>query len=109
SPATVSASEERQRHQSHMWHREVGVAFPEDVLTTDEHVVLHLHPHWKAMIRPVIVLVLAVAAVVAAALFLPDGVRTFGLYAVGAVALIAAVALTFWPWLVWRTTHYVFT
>jgi uncharacterized membrane protein YdbT with pleckstrin-like domain len=86
------------------------VAFPEDVLTTDEHVVLHLHPHWKAMIRPVIVLVLAVAAVVAAFLLLPSGTSgTVGTYAVGAVALIAVIAFSFWPWVVWRTTHYVFT
>ena len=26
------------------------MAFPEDVLTEDEHVVLHLHPHWKALL-----------------------------------------------------------
>jgi uncharacterized membrane protein YdbT with pleckstrin-like domain len=86
------------------------VAFPEDVLTTEEHVVLHLHPHWKAMIRPVIVLVLAIAAVVAGFLFLPAGSGgTVGLYAIGGVALLAVATLTFWPWLVWRTTHYVFT
>ena len=36
------------------------MAFPEDVLTEDEHVVLHLHPHWKALIRPVVVLVAAI-------------------------------------------------
>ena len=46
------------------------MAFPEDVLTEDEHVVLHLHPHWKALIRPIAVLVLAIAAVVAGALLL---------------------------------------
>ena len=39
------------------------MAFPEDVLTEDEHVVLHLHPHWKALLRPVLILVLAAAAV----------------------------------------------
>lgn len=86
------------------------MAFPEDVLTSDEHVVLHLHPHWKAMIRPVVVLVLAIAAVVAGFIFLPaGGGGTVVLYAVAAVALVAVLALTVWPWLVWRTTHYVFT
>lgn len=86
------------------------MAFPEDVLTTDEHVVLHLHPHWKAMIRPVIVLVLAIAAVVAAFIFLPEGsAGMVGTYAIGGVALLAVITLTFWPWIVWRTTHYVFT
>lgn len=86
------------------------MAFPEDVLTTDEHVVLHLHPHWKAMIRPVIVLVLALAAVVASFIWLGDGTGgAIGRYAIWAVALLAVVVFTFWPWIVWRTTHYVFT
>jgi uncharacterized membrane protein YdbT with pleckstrin-like domain len=82
------------------------VGFPESVLTTGEQVVLHLHPHWKAMIRPVLVLVLAVAAVVAAAIFLSSNVT---LLIVGALALIAVLWLTVWPWAKWRTTHYVFT
>lgn len=81
------------------------MAFPEDVLTADEHVVLDLHPHWKAMIRPVTVLVLAIAAVVTAVILL-DPVLT---YIVAGLAVIAVAWLTFWPWLVWRTTHYVLT
>jgi uncharacterized membrane protein YdbT with pleckstrin-like domain len=31
------------------------------------------------------------------------------LYVVGVLALVAVASLAFWPWLVWRTTHYVFT
>jgi uncharacterized membrane protein YdbT with pleckstrin-like domain len=86
------------------------VAFPEDVLTTDEHVVLHLHPHWKAMIRPVLVLVVALAAVVVGFIFLPTGTGGLvGLYAIGAAALIAVLWLSLWPFVVWRTSHYVFT
>ncbi len=85
------------------------MAFPEDVLTTDEHVVLHLHPHWKAMIRPIAVLVLAVAAVIVGFIFLPAGSQTVGMIAIGAVALVAVVWLTLWPYIVWRSTHYVFT
>ena len=81
------------------------MAFPDDVLTTDEHVVLHLHPHWKAMIRPVLILLLAIAGVAAVAIFLPGNM--IALYAVGAVALVLVLWLTFWPWVVWRTTHYV--
>jgi uncharacterized membrane protein YdbT with pleckstrin-like domain len=79
------------------------------VLTKDEHVVLHLHPHWKALIRPVLVLAVAVAAVIAAWLFLPTSWSPVGLYAIGALALAAVAWLALWPWLVWRTTHYVFT
>jgi uncharacterized membrane protein YdbT with pleckstrin-like domain len=80
------------------------------VLTKDEHVVLNLHPHWKALIRPVFVLVLAAAVVAVAAVYLPAaGWATPVLYAIGAVALVAVLVLAFWPWLTWRTTHYVLT
>lgn len=82
------------------------MGFPESVLTKDEQVVVHLHPHWKAMIRPVFILVLAVAAVVAAAILLDNNIT---LLVVGAAALLAVLWLSVWPWMKWRTTHYVFT
>jgi len=82
------------------------MAFPEDVMTADEQIILHLRPHWKVMIWPTLVLIVAVGAVVAGLLL---GWTGFGLYATGAVALVLFLWLSFWPWLVWRTTHYVFT
>ena len=86
------------------------MAFPEDVLTEDEHVVLHLHPHWKALIRPIVVLVLAIAAVVVGVLLLPEsGGGSIALAVIGAIALVAVLWLGLWPFLVWRTTHYLFT
>jgi uncharacterized membrane protein YdbT with pleckstrin-like domain len=86
------------------------VAFPDDVLTKDEHVVLHLHPHWKALIRPVLVLVLGIAALALGWAFLPGGaVGTVGMYVIGAAVLVLVLWLSLWPLLIWRTTHYVFT
>jgi uncharacterized membrane protein YdbT with pleckstrin-like domain len=86
------------------------VAFPDDVLTKDEHVVLHLHPHWKALVRPVAVVVVAIAVLVLGFGFLPEStVGEVGMYVLGAAALVLAVWLSLWPFLVWRTTHYVFT
>ncbi|MBF9130586.1 PH domain-containing protein [Plantactinospora sp. S1510] len=86
------------------------MAFPEDVLTQDEHVVSHLHPHWKALIRPVVVLVLAIAAVVAGLVLLPStGAGTIGGWVIAAIALVLVVVFSVWPYLVWRTTHYLFT
>lgn len=98
-------------HRGHWcFARRIGVAFPEDVLTTDEHVELHLHPHWKALIRPVLVLVLAAAAVVAGLVLLPaTGAGTIGVYVIAAVGLLLVLWLSVWPFLVWKTTHYVFT
>jgi uncharacterized membrane protein YdbT with pleckstrin-like domain len=81
------------------------VAFPEDVLSADERVVMHLHPHWKALIRPVFVTLVAIAAAVLAGIF----INQIGLIVVGAIALVLVIWLAFWPYLVWRTTHYVFT
>ncbi|HLL67955.1 MAG TPA: PH domain-containing protein [Micromonosporaceae bacterium] len=82
------------------------MGFPESVLTSDERVVLHLHPHWKALIWPVCWLVLALAAVVTVLVLAPDPVLVL---ATAVVALFAIAVLSFWPWLRWRTTHYVFT
>jgi uncharacterized membrane protein YdbT with pleckstrin-like domain len=80
------------------------------VLTKDEHVEIHLHPHWKAMVRPVLVGAVLIAAVIVAWIFLPTaGWSTPVLLAVGAIALVLFCVFTVWPWLKWRTTHYVFT
>jgi len=81
------------------------VGFPESILTSDEEVVLHLRPHWRRLIAPVGWLVLVVAAVTAAAV-LWGGTGALVLAVLG-VGLLAWLAL--WPWLEWRTTHYVFT
>jgi len=86
------------------------VGFPESVLTKDEHVEIHLHPHWKALFWPAVAGIVLIAGVVAAWVFLPKaGWSTIALLAVGAVALVLIIWLSVWPWLKWRTTHYVFT
>ena len=82
------------------------MAFPADVMTADEKVVLHLRPHWKVMIVPTLVLLIGAAAVVTSLVL---GWGEFAVYAIGAVALVLFLWLSFWPWLIWRTTHYVFT
>ncbi len=85
------------------------MGFPESVLTADEKVVLHLHPHWKALVRPVAVVVLSAASLIAIGVFMDGGSRKWSLYGVGVLALGLVGWLSFWPWLVRRTTHYVFT
>src|SRR4030095_13596815 len=77
------------------------------VLTKDEQVVLHLHPHWKALFLPVLWFVLTAAAVVAISLF--TGVGTIGTLITAGVGLVVVVVVTVWPWIKWKTTHYVFT
>ena len=86
------------------------MAFPDDSLTEGEHVVLHLHPHWKAMITPVFWTVVTAGAVIAAATLLPSQtLSNVLLVVVGAAALLLFLWLAFWPFVVWRSTHFVFT
>jgi membrane protein YdbS with pleckstrin-like domain len=86
------------------------VAFPDDVLTDEEEVVLHLHPHWKTAIRPSLLLLLALAAVIVAWVMLPQ--NSGGFLGFGVVALIMGyygVRYGVAPLVVWRCTHYVLT
>ncbi|MGW4941396.1 PH domain-containing protein [Actinoplanes sp. NPDC004185] len=86
------------------------MAFPDEVLTDEEEVVLHLHPHARAAVRPVLVLLVALAAVLGVWIMLPPTTGgLIGVCLVGAVALFMAVTRGVWPLLVWRGTHYVFT
>jgi uncharacterized membrane protein YdbT with pleckstrin-like domain len=90
------------------------VGYPENVLANDEQVVLHRHPHWKRLIGPVLMLLLATAV----AAFGAGYVNTLGwdptarTVVLGVIAAIWAVLigwLTVWPFLNWWTTHFVIT
>ena len=83
------------------------MGFPESVLTTDEQVKLHLHPHWKAVFWPAVWAVLIIAAVVLVAVFTSWGM--IPMLIVAGVGLVLILVVTVWPWIRWRTTHYVFT
>src|SRR5256885_8389336 len=71
---------------------------------------MHLHPHWKALFWPAVAGIVLIAAVVTAWLFLPKaGWSPIARLVIGAVALVLIIWFSVWPWLKWRTTHYVFT
>src|SRR5580693_3315807 len=79
-------------------------------LTGDEHLVLRLHPHWKTLIRPLLVAVLVVAAALVVEVVIPSGTAAAAERLV--VAAIAILALMLWlivPVLRWRTTTYELT
>ena len=81
-----------------------------DDLSEGEQSVLTLHPHWKTVLMPIVILIgLAIAAAVLLAV-IPHG-RLAGpeRIAVGALALIIAIAFTLVPLLRWRTTTYELT
>jgi uncharacterized membrane protein YdbT with pleckstrin-like domain len=81
------------------------VGFPESILTSDEEVVLHLRPHWRRLVAPVGWVVLVVAGVIGASVLW----GTTGALWLGLIGLALLAWLALWPWLSWRTTHYVFT
>ena len=86
------------------------MAFPDDVLTAEEHLVFHLHPHWKAAVRPSLILAFFLAATIVAWVMLPPttGGR-IGVAVVATIGLVIGLRRGVWPLLVWRSTHWVFT
>ena len=46
---------------------------PDPSLTDDEQLVLLVHPHWKTLIRPVLLAVLVVAIALAVEVVIPSG------------------------------------
>jgi uncharacterized membrane protein YdbT with pleckstrin-like domain len=86
------------------------MGFPESLMTRDETVEAHLHPHWITLVAATFWLVVISAATGAVIAFLPDGgARGPLLIAILVVAVVLLCWLTLKPWLIWRTSHYVFT
>jgi uncharacterized membrane protein YdbT with pleckstrin-like domain len=81
-----------------------------DQLSEGERSVLILHPHWKTLLRPTLVLVVVAAAALALVIVIPEG-RLAGpeRIAVGAVALLAVLIWFVVPFLRWQTTSYQLT
>jgi uncharacterized membrane protein YdbT with pleckstrin-like domain len=78
----------------------------ESSLAAGEQPVLLLHPHWKTLIRPVLMAVLVVAIALIAVVLIPN------VAARGAVGVVAILVLMVWlivPVLRWRTTTYELT
>lgn len=82
------------------------MAFPDRLLADDEEVVLHLHPHWKVLVYPVIVFVVTAGLA-------GFGAAVLDLAALRWAILIVAIALicyfTLRPIVIWATTHFVLT
>jgi uncharacterized membrane protein YdbT with pleckstrin-like domain len=75
-----------------------------------EHSVLILHPHWKTVLMPFLLLVFVVAVAAMLLAVIPHGrLQADGRIAVGVVALLVAMIWTGVPFLRWRTTTYELT
>ncbi|MGH8878869.1 MAG: PH domain-containing protein, partial [Stackebrandtia sp.] len=88
------------------------MGFPNNLLSDGEEVVLHMHPHWKELVGPVVWFVILAAVGAVGGFMLPadwgDWVR-YGRLVIVAVAVIAIIWASVIPWTRWATTHYVFT
>ncbi len=79
-------------------------------LIEGEKRVLVLHPHWKTIIGPIVLLVIVAAAAAIAVALIPSGsAAAIGRGVVAAVALAVAAIWSGVPVLRWRTTTYELT
>src|ERR1022692_3819506 len=64
----------------------------DDSLTEGERFVLQLHPHWKTLLRPILILIVVVAAALTGLILLSSrGNMGIARLAIGVVAVVAIV------------------
>lgn len=88
------------------------MAYPDDLLTEGEQVVVHKHPHAKMLIVPVFVLLVTLAAGIWLALLAQEAAPPWdmvSLIAIGVVTLVLIIWLFLAPLVRWRTTHFIVT
>ncbi len=86
------------------------VGFPEDILTSDEEVVLHLHPHWIKLALPAIGALVILGLAAMGVFLVPAGdVQRPAQYAIIVAAVVLFFTFSFLPWLRWIMTSYVVT
>lgn len=86
------------------------MAYPDDLLSEGERVILHKHSHWKMLLFPYIVLILTLAVGGLLAYLARDlDWKMVAWIAIGVVALVLIVWLFMIPFVRWRTTHFIVT
>jgi uncharacterized membrane protein YdbT with pleckstrin-like domain len=86
------------------------MAFPEDILDSDEHVVRSMRPHWRRIAGPIVLTPIVVFLVTYLALKLDgDGAQKYLRWLVLVAGLVVLVWWCLRPYLVWLTTRYVLT
>jgi uncharacterized membrane protein YdbT with pleckstrin-like domain len=82
----------------------------DDSFADDERTVLLLHPHWKTLVRPMLIAIVVVAAALVAVAVIPAGASAaVERLAVGGAAILVLMLWLMVPVLRWRTTTYELT
>ncbi|HUQ55961.1 PH domain-containing protein [Lentzea sp.] len=86
------------------------MAYPDDLLSSGEHVVIHKHPHWKMLFFPVFWLLVVVAlGTYLAGLVADQSWASAALIALAVIGVVLILWLTVAPLARWRTTHFTIT
>ncbi|GAC1439674.1 MAG: PH domain-containing protein [Mycobacteriales bacterium] len=86
------------------------MAYPTKLLAADETLVHDLHPHWKALVWPSVILVLVLGIGSFTAARLPAGAHQgLGRLVVLVIGLLLLSVASLRPFLRWVTTHLVIT
>ncbi len=86
------------------------MGIPAKLLGDDEEVVLHLHTHWKALIRPVTVLLVTSAAAAYVAAAVPNGIfQPWLRIAALVIWFVIVMRWEVWPFLNWFNSTYTLT
>ncbi|WP_026424576.1 PH domain-containing protein [Actinokineospora inagensis] len=86
------------------------MAYPDDVLSEGEQVVLHKHPHWKMLLLPYLILLVVLAGGIWLAVLAQDlSWHNIAYIVLGAVALVILGWGFLVPFVRWRTTHFIIT
>lgn len=87
------------------------MGYPDNMLTRDEDVKLHTHPHWKEVFAPVIWFVVFILVAAILIYLVPSSWDTslWVQMGIGVVFTGIIVWLSVIPYISWQTTHYVLT
>lgn len=90
------------------------MAYPRNLLAPDEQIVIDAHPHWKALVGPVLASILGIALLILAWWWMDsvewsDGVETGVGVAAGVIVAVIIGWLAVAPFIRWSTTHFVVT
>ncbi|MGY3554464.1 PH domain-containing protein [Williamsia sp. R60] len=90
------------------------MGYPENILAQGERVVVHHHPHWKCLLAPALIFVVATAAAGVAGGYLSNtDLDSTAKMILGIVIAALWLFIVLWffvrPLISWRTTHFVLT